>query len=382
MRWFTCLLVTLLVTQPIFAQNSSALINEALDKQVKLELNTTLPQAMKGIAKDTGVPVRAAPQVWELLPWGEQTNITAKIENQTLREALAAITKKLGLTFVLKDESVELQPMSALARLGRRSTVQELQALDVLTSNELKLDTDRPTVRQLTEAVDKKLEELKSPFAIENRADPESLKSDQQVFVARNATLADALDVIDTDTKATWYPWGKSIVIIDKEDRVRARLAKEISTRYNGVDVSQVLMELSQRAGVEFSIEPGAVQRIAPEFRNVRLILDNATIQTALETLAGFTGLGYVVNDRGVYIWNQSSSPGGGAGGRDPIVGMLQLDNGMQVVVKESQVTPDIKEYLRHKTAKELDKIKAMMQEEGFKPTTQPAAPPAQNQDL
>src|SRR5436305_13776241 len=78
------------------ASVTSALINKALDTQQKLELDTTLPQAMTQIGSMTGVRIEADPAVWDLLPWGEQTNITAKIENHTLRDALAAITQKLG----------------------------------------------------------------------------------------------------------------------------------------------------------------------------------------------------------------------------------------------------------------------------------------------
>src|SRR5690242_13099733 len=67
----------------LLAQNSptSALINEALDKPVSLDLNTVLPEAMRTIAKNTGVRIEASSAVWDLLPWGDQTNITAKIEN-------------------------------------------------------------------------------------------------------------------------------------------------------------------------------------------------------------------------------------------------------------------------------------------------------------
>src|SRR3954471_13126574 len=85
----TALLVTLLLAPLARAQaSSSALINQALDKQAKIDLNTVLPQAMKQISDQTGVPLQADPSVWETLPWGEQTNVTAKIENSTLREAL------------------------------------------------------------------------------------------------------------------------------------------------------------------------------------------------------------------------------------------------------------------------------------------------------
>ena len=76
---------------------SSALINQQLDQQVKLNLSGTLPQAMGQIAKLTGVPVEAQAAVWELLPWGKDTAVTATFENQTLRQALDA---KIGRAHV------------------------------------------------------------------------------------------------------------------------------------------------------------------------------------------------------------------------------------------------------------------------------------------
>lgn len=376
MRRITTLILIFLLTSISFAQqNTSALINEALDKIYPLDLNTTLPVAMKAIGEQTGVRIEATSSTWELLPWGDQTTISAKIEGKTLRDALDAIAHKLGLTVVLRDETVELRPMPALARLGRRSTVQELQSLDLLARTPAGLSTDRPTVRALLEAVDQKLVDTKSPFAIENRSG-DAARPDQQVFVARNASLMDALEAIAKETRATWYPWGKSVVVVPKEDQIRNQLSKSITIRYNGVDVSQVLAELSQRSGVEFSIEPGAIQRISPEFRTVRLYLDNATIKQALENLAGFTGLGYVVNENGVYIWNQLTNPTTG-GARDPAIGLIQLNNGMQILVPQSQIPPDMQEYLRSRTQRELDKIRQMMKEEGFKPTSRPSTAPA-----
>src|SRR5689334_22299974 len=93
---------------------SAALINQALDQQVKLNLSGTLPKAMADISKQTGVPIEAQASVWDQLPWGTDTSVTATIENQTLRQALEAITTKLGLQFALKEEAIEVQPMPAL----------------------------------------------------------------------------------------------------------------------------------------------------------------------------------------------------------------------------------------------------------------------------
>jgi hypothetical protein len=289
------------------ASVTSALINKALDSQQKLDLDTTLPQAMTQIGNMTGVRIEADPAVWDLLPWGEQTNITAKIENHTLRYALTAITEKLGLEYALTDEAVELRPMPALRRLGRRSTVQELAALDLLNSTPMNIGGDHPTVRELLTAVDSKLDAAKSPFAVENRA-PDATQ-DRHVAVARNMTMAEALEAMVHQTNATWYPWGNSLVVVPKREQLRTQLGKTLTARYRSVDVGQVLMELFQRAGVDFTVDPGSYQHIPSAYRNITLMLDNATIQQALQTIGGYTGLGFEVNDDGVRVWNQLISP-------------------------------------------------------------------------
>jgi|SRR6185437_8081043 len=369
-RLIPSLLAVFFLSTFSFAQSSSALINAELDKLVKLDIsNQPLPQAIKTIEDAKGVRIDVLPAVWDLLPWGEQTTINAKIENKTLREALEAITRKLGLRFELKDEAVQIEPLPALARLGRRATVDELQVLDFLSRTPYE-GKSQLSVRDLLSTVDAKLEADKSSFAVENRAGG---ADGINVSIPRNATLLAALEAIPLNTDATWYPWGKSLVIVQKVDQVRNLLSKTVTIRFNGVNVSQVLAELQSRAGVKFSIEPGAVARIPPEQQNVRLVLENASIEQSLENIAGFTGLAWTANDKGVYIWNATTA---GAGAHEPTVGLLTLDNGMQVVVRESQIPPDMREYLKVKTDQQLAKIRQMMKEEGFKPTTKPATAP------
>jgi hypothetical protein len=376
MRWLIALALILLAA-PAFAQpKTSALISEELDKLAEFQLSGTLPQAMKEITAKTGVPIEVTPQTYDLLPWGEQTTINAKIANQTLRKALEAITRKLGLTFELRDEAIEIKPLPALRRLGRRATIEELGVLDILSRTELKLDADRPTLKQVVAAVDSRLDEMKSPFAITNRAQTDAML-DAPVPVSKNATLLDALEAIARSTDATWYPWGHDLIVSPKADHVRDMLGKTITRSWNGVDVAQVLAELANLSGTNFVIEPGAVQRIAGDSRNIRLVLENAPIQQALESIAGFTGLAWSVNDKGVYIWNPGSAT---AQTREPSIGWITLDNGMHVILRESQVPADLREYVKHKTNQHFEKLREQMRDEGFKPTTQPTTAPATQQ--
>lgn len=370
-------LVTALLpaTHSAAAPDSSALINEALDQPVVLKLNTVLPKAVSAIADQTGVKVDIDPAVWDLLPWGEQTNIEVNVDQQTLRAGLEAVARRLGLTMVLKAQAVELQPAPALRRLGRRATDKELDALYLLATTPLGGlsggGKEKMNVDQLIEAVDARLQQVRPELAVEFRR-RDLVKSDQQVFVARNATMADALESLSRETSATWYPWGRSIVVLPREMQIRNnQLGRPIDIRFDGVDISQVLVELEQASGVPFEIEAGAVQRIPPESRNVRLILANATVQQALEAISGFTGLDYVVKGDGLYLWNQSA--GVATAAPDPAIGMIQLDNGVQVMLRRSQLPPDVQEYIEFRKNKAIDNLRQMMTEEGFRPTTKPA---------
>lgn len=378
-------IVLSLLSAKSFAQqpkDSSALINEALDKPVQVELNTTLPNALLEIKNRTGVPIELAPGALDLLPWGEQTNLKVKIANQSLRQAIGAIGRTLGLVYVLTPESVELRPMPALQRLGRRATVDELKVLDLLASNPLQLENNpRPTLAQLLEAVDNRLIKLGSDFAVEYRPGSSGVKDAQTFSVPRNASIAEALDAIAKETPLAWGPWGRSVLVKPKEAWVRDQLEKLVTRRFDALDVGQVLADLSDFSGVDFTIEPGAVQRIPQQSRTITLIIENRSVAQVLELIAGFTGLTYSVNDRGVYIWNQSA---GGPGGSslDPVVAMFRLpESGVEVILRQSQVADDLVQYIRHRTKRELEKLREQMKAEGFvpaatQPTTQPEDKP------
>jgi hypothetical protein len=307
MKWIACF-VALAITAAANATVTSALINKQLDSQQNLKLDTTLPDAMQQIGNQTGVRLEADPAVWDLLPWGDQTSIKANIQNHTLRQGLTAITQRLALEFVLGDESVQLRPIPALRRLGRRATVDELAVLDLMTTTPINLPTDHPTLREIVAAVNDGLSRGKSPFAMDDRA--ADAVQDQKISVPKNASLADALEDSVQQSDTAWYPWGKTIVIVGKEELIRYQLSKTLTARYNGVDVSQVLLELFQRAGVDFTVEPGAYQKVPQQFRSVQLMLDNASVQQSLESIGGYTGLSFDVTEKGVHVSYQGIDSG------------------------------------------------------------------------
>jgi len=369
MRWITFVLaLTLAVSAHAQNSESAALINQALDRQTKLNITGTLPDAMQQIAKQTGVPIEADPAVWELLPWGKDTEVRATIENQTLRQALEAITRKLGLTFVLRAEAIELQPMAALRRLGEKSTVAELQVLDALKTPLEYKGAEKPRLRDLVEAIDLKLASLPGSYQVVNRSSTsERVPQDAVVAVGRTATLLDALEAIATQTPATWFPRGRDVVIVSKQDQTARLLGKQVSLEYDGAPVEKVLEALSVKSGVKFTYEPGCIMAVPAQLRNIRMVLKRTTVEEALGVISSVTGLGYVVREEEVYIWNASVAPGGQP--RDRMVGWFQSETGLNISITESQCPPDVREFIEFQKKKQIDAMRKMMAEQGFKPS-------------
>src|SRR5690348_11705236 len=121
------------------AEDTSALINHALDKSVTFQIDGVVPQVFKKIEDQTAVPIQVQQAVYDLLPWGEQTNVGVKIQNKTLRDALTNICNTLGLAWDVGAQAVVVKPSPPLARLGRRATVDELNALSLLAQKPMNL---------------------------------------------------------------------------------------------------------------------------------------------------------------------------------------------------------------------------------------------------
>jgi hypothetical protein len=390
MRALPFILLPLLLSQAQAQQKNptSALINEALDKNVSLSLNDVLPTILKQIEEKTGVRITPTDPVYELLPWGEQTNLKAKIENQTLRAALTAICQKLGLTWELGQFDVILKPMPALQRLGRRATINEIQTLELLRTTIFTPSFPQMNTGDLLHAIDDQLAKIKEPSVVldiraGDLADPASgfIPLDKPVNVPRDSHIATVLEDLARQSNATWYPWGTRVVVIAKQQYVRLQLDKTITARFNGVDISRVLDQLSTQSGVPFQIEPGAFQRVPPQYRTIRLDFENAPIRQVLELIRGVTGLDYAVKPEGLYIWNQNppttTQSGPSSSNTDPVIAMIQADPATQVMLRESDLPPDVRAFLAQKKQEAVHAIRERMRQEGFVPTTQPATQPS-----
>ncbi len=347
---------------------TSALINQQLDAPIDLSMvNRPLPEVLRQIEQQTGVPVLVSEETYALLPYGRETpiNVSGKA---TLRQTLDLIGSAMGLEHVLRQENVEFRPHPALQRIGRRSTVQDLAGMYELRRTRLNLQEDRPTIAQLLEAIDLKLAEMDETarqrnepppgFQVENRLD-ETLRS-RPVFVSRNATLLSALEAVGDQTGATWYPWGDSFIVLAKEDWVRQRLETPVMLSTDELDAQEALLELQTASGVPFSIEPGALQHVPERFRRIRLYVPDKSVRNALESLGSYTGLAYTVTDKGVYIYHsqgRNRTPPRPSGGELPAL-MVDLGDGTSLLLYASELPEELRQHLEQRRREEIDRLR------------------------
>src|SRR5205085_2532322 len=131
---------------------------------------------------------------------------------------------------------------------------------------------------------------------------------DRVVFVPTNATLLEALEAIPRETRATWYPWGRNIVFVPKEDRTRQLLSRPLSFRggQSGLDLMQLILEISTRTGVPIELQPGILQTLPADARALRgadgrpPLLENVPAQQILEIIAARTGITFTIQDEKV----------------------------------------------------------------------------------
>ncbi len=348
-------------TSPASESAAGALIHEQLDRPIDLNfVRTPLPDVLAQIEDKTGIPLRARPRVWETLPYGRLTPLSAEIKRAPLRDALDALVAPLGLQIIVTEEAVEIAPIPAFDRLGRRATVEELSTIASLRANPLPSSNESAsqTLGSLLDRIDATLKSAGS-LTLERRT-IEDLSLDLPPS-PRDSTLYDALELLAGQSQLTWHPWGRSLIITTKKQLNLQRIERTISVRYDGVDLTQVLADLARQSGLDFAIEPGAIQRVPPDFRSFRLITTDATIRQTLESLSAFTGLGYVVTNDGIYVWNNSPTPATDVAPRNAgrILASYDLGNGISLLLRDDQLPEHVREKLEQHLQEAIRRIEA-----------------------
>ncbi len=330
---------------PAFAQQlRRSLIEQALTEPTRITLEqVTLRDAIASITEQTGVDIFMAPEVMALVPGGPDTIIQrVEIANVPLRKGLDQLFAPLGMTYRVSDDGLHILPKEAIRCLGRAPTWEELDVLTELT----KLEPGREA--PALEAVHKRIQfrvPVRRPWSLLEKAIRDT-----------GAGQGDAvLDAACDKLGWTWCLSGRYIVITPREQDIVRRLQRPISLRVRHEPLFKAISAVGDAAGVSIRVEPGALASLNRSLRrNFTLELRGQSAERALEMIAAYTGLGYLVEPSGVLVFNpgasSSKTPAGAARlatDGDPYAAkiVVPLGDGTSVewLVRFSELPPDMR---------------------------------------
>jgi len=329
------------------------IIEQALDQPVDIAFkDKPLSDAFKMIGEETGVKLVIQPEAVDLLPYGRETRVSATIKNVSLRDGLIGMLNYIGMTLRVGDSDVAIEPIDPLRRICRRATWTELKTLHTMLTTPFSPDAA-----------------AKLPFQFQIRTSTNAQKEllDEAAKVGAG-TLAEVIEAACNQLDWTWYPWDNSLVVLTWREQADRFVDKPISLRYNHAALADVLTDLARQAGLKLRLEPGVLKGLPLQTRqNFSLMMQQATIRTALEMISATTGLGYEVTPKELIIRHTKDSRIAATQSttvirsQDPIVGEIAVGGkaGVQFkfFIRESHLTPELNDWREEQIRKAVKQM-------------------------
>jgi len=329
-----------------------------------------VPDVLKELSQQTGVPITLEDRAVNKLPWGAQTKFSSvTIRDSTLREALPRILQPLALQFKIEDNRVVISPSPALERLDGRITWKELELYNKLAGAAYSPET---------------FKQFELQYRITSKLDAPALLADQ-LARAGTGNTADLLETATASLNWTWIPQDTRIVILTQQAMYARGMARRMTGRYDRRPLGEILFELGREAGVHVHLQAGTFTRLPREtVDRYSLFLTNASIRQAFDYIAAETGLAYSIEPDGVHVGPadniEKMFPPRTAEAEDPYVAKFSIpynDKGinLEFLLRESELPRDIRQK-RDQFIKQLREASraAASQPSPGRPATSPAA--------
>lgn len=341
----------MMVIAPVGVQGTRSLIDRALDQPATIGLdNIRLKDAIKVVTKQTGVPIVMGLEAMRLVPQGADTLINrVDIASMPLREGLRRLFAPLGMRCVIESDRVSIEPRASLLALGRVPTWPELGVLNELFEMQPGIEPEA-------------LKKLRSRVQFRVAA------ADAWQLLARairNVGRGPGDEVLTIACRGLGWGWTLTddrIIVSSVEDQVRRRLAQPISLRMNNRSLFDVMTAVGDAVHVKVRAEAGALVALPVQTQhNFSLNAHQEPAGDVLDTIAAYTGLGYLIGPDGVVFYRGSDTPPAKAAAQlaeagqgvgtirlfDPYVAkiVIPIDNGRSIewLIRRSEMPEDLR---------------------------------------
>ena len=300
-----CGFFLVIISAAVFAQSDGAL-QKQLDKPISIIVqNEPIEQVFERIAKTAGTQFSISPDTFAVLPYGRETCLDVEISKTPLRLALPRVLYPQGLSWIIKGDVITIVPSEPLYRMTRRATYDELEILGKLLTKSIE-KTDYDSNKTPAENI---LIMLRAATGDKNLKILFSSLNNEQIVEAQNrneltlpTTAVKWLDSFCKICGQTWYLDGATIVLLTENEQAKRQLQRHVSLKLKNARLMNVLLGLAAVGRVPIKMEPGMMNQLPQEVReNFTLIIDDATIDQALQVISGTTGLEFTVSESSLF---------------------------------------------------------------------------------
>lgn len=321
-----------------------------------------VPDVLKLISQQTGVPITLEDRAIGKMPWGAQTKFSnLTIRDTTLRDALPKILQPLALQFRIEENRVVIAPLPVLERLDGRITWKELELLGRLAAAANGPDA---------------LKAFDVQYRITAKLDAPNMLA-EQLSRAGTGTLADMLETATGALNWSWFPQDTRIVVLTQQAMYARAMSRKMTGKYERRPLGEILFELGREAGVHVHLQAGTFTRLPREaVERYSLYLTNASIRQAFDYIAAETGLAYSIEADGVHVGpieniEKMFPPRDDVLAEDPFVGKVSVpwgDTGINIelLLRESDLPREVRQ--------DRDKLLRRFREADRPAASQPAA--------
>ena len=365
-------------------------LQRALDHPVTLTLDKKpLSEAFKQIAAAAKIPLQVDPASYELLPYGDTTQVSVEFKQSRLRDALQGVLMPLGLQDTVVGSAVLIRPSSPLLHIGRKADWEELKLMKELwgppDSRELEMPASGQfnLINAIRAAMDGRKDLIVSlpvettgngPLAAAHQ------KAIEEISKQLPMTAYRALELYCQLTGQIWFveagplyggATGGTIRIMPPRQWIERQLDRPITLSHPKDSLEAVVADLSQTSRISFVPEPG-LYRAVPV---VSLSAENFTVRKTLDTLAGATQIAYDVRDDSILL---HLAPGPGVQSANTTIGHITVPIGadgmqMDMYIRESDLPPELNELRKKRIQQVVEGMQKALTATPPAPATAPA---------
>ncbi len=339
-------------------------LQQMLSQRISLNLKTcTLQRAFSTLADTARISIDVQQRVYQLLPLGDRTRISARFKNVSVQAAMESIVGQLALRIRPVGGRLVVMPSRVLRRTGRRATWTELNLLRALHGLTVaQIGSNWPV--DLSAQLHQPLSAPRLPMV------PGALRNTALAAVRRELpeSAAAALDTYARALHRIWYIRHDRIFVTSAARWVRHQLHRPVFLHATDAPLQAVLSDLARATGVWCAPAPGLYLAIP----TVNVSSNGGSAEQTLAAISGATGMIWRIRREHLVIAPPRPLTAAEPRGRDPIVGMIRIPVAdgihLNLFVRKSQLSAGARKRLGARLQHDLNLLGTQLT-----PTTKPS---------